>query len=184
LTRGRGDRRSTRQVAQNKTKTAEIIVNEGLPVVASQQLATELGVSRMTLHRYLKDLKLTVHDPEKVAELKLAIALRIAEEIDKLEASRTLTPEGEAYHRAWSKKVEQLKNLLIPPAPTQHQNLNFNLDANSPAATRCWQRALYELRLVPEEKHNEFWERSKPLIEELSVQPAFPQKELTDGKDH
>jgi AcrR family transcriptional regulator len=179
MTRGRGDRRSDRAVERKKEEVAEIMVEKQLPVVASQQLANALGVSRMTLHRYLKDLQLETLDPEKSAALKIELLMRIAAKMDELEGKGCLSKEEEAASRQWRNLAADFASIALPK---ESHHLHAHVNADGPAATRTWQRALYELRLVPEAKHNEFWERSKSLIEELSVQPTFPRKELTDGK--
>ena len=87
-------RRSAADSQALQRKATEIIAKDGLPVVASQQLADTLGVSRQTLHRYLSDLALDTHDPEKITQLKIEIMRRIAAKMDELDVAGTLTPGG------------------------------------------------------------------------------------------
>jgi hypothetical protein len=177
--KSRGNKSSAALIEKRRSRLLEL-KQQGKTTIEVEEILTSEGfpADRVTLWRDLKGMmvKLEANNSETYMQLKQEQDT-ILRRMEELVITEQVDPEIAREWRAIRKDIGELWGLNAPS-----KSISANINVEGPAATRTWQRALYELRLVPEAKHNEFWERSKPLIDELSVQPTFPRKELTDGK--
>ncbi len=146
------------------------------------EIAEQLEISRSTFWRDVcrltKDYSLDNREAfGQLRELQVGALMDMAKEVHEGD----ITPEAGNSIRGFLDSVSKLLGLN---APTKH--VTAKVDATTdPSEMKLWQRAVYELRNIPEDRMDEFWERVRPVITEFAqpdvvVDESYypPKKEL------
>jgi hypothetical protein len=114
-------RRSDFAVRRKKAEVVKTMEENNLPPVASQALADQVGISRVTLWRYLQDMEKSYATlaPEAILELKAKTLAAIAEQMDKVLSGETLTERA----NSWKGLVAEFCKVAFP-------QLRFNVNEN------------------------------------------------------
>ncbi|MGA8761500.1 MAG: hypothetical protein WB562_01305 [Candidatus Sulfotelmatobacter sp.] len=168
-------KRNTGKTGKNSTAAVEQQLSEIIDLANSlpsgyyksgsqKKIAAELGVTRQTVAKHLNPLvkKLRETNPEKFIEGQLK-QKEIYELMERALVEGKIPPD---VARAWQSIRDSISRLMGYDAPSKSITAHVNGDVD-PASMRLWQRAVYELRHIPEAKLASFWERVKPIITEL-----------------
>jgi hypothetical protein len=163
----------------SKTKSAVIKEKIVLGTQAGKNqgvIAGELAVSRKHVNRTLAGLRDKFKDrsPEAFSAYVHRQVELLTQAIEEVWEG-TLPSDAANSIRGLMDSIARLTGSNAP-ARTEHVNVTGDL-----GEMQTWQRAVYELRHVPEVLHAEFWQRAAPIIKELAKPPLLAKKELTDG---
>ncbi|HEY4052339.1 MAG TPA: HTH domain-containing protein [Terriglobales bacterium] len=164
MTRPRGNKTSKAEREARRSKALEVLKEN--PNASQQQVAEAVGVSRMTLYRDLKSLTLRLATANLAEhQQRVEIQEAVLELMEQALLEEKIEPEVANSWRQIRADIADLRGLNAPA-----KSLSVKVDASAdPAQMGRWQRALHELRNVPDEKLDDFWTGSRGLIAELAV---------------
>lgn len=110
---GRGNKTSV----HTRTKRAQRVIELAKTGATKQEIAADIGVSRVTLWRYLQalDVQFVESNRDAIAELKKKVAGEIAQQADNV-LSGDLDPKAAA---AWNGLISTFNKMLGLNAPTK-----------------------------------------------------------------
>lgn len=163
-TRG-GNRKSNSAIAKRRTELAERL-SKGERVGA---LAKELGVSRVTLWRDIKNLTIQFSDPSPEAFQKYRHAhLKVLQAMAQAVLEEKVSPEVAREFRGYQADIAKLMGLN---AETRSVVAHVSADVD-PAKLKGYRRFVHETRFLPESKLPLVWAFIRTIEEVPTAQSA------------
>jgi hypothetical protein len=121
-------RRGNKTSEHTRTKRAKRVIELAQAGATKQEIAADIGVSRVTLWRYLQalDVQFVESNREAIAELKKQVASEVAQQADNV-LSGHLDPKAAA---AWNGLISTFNKMLGLNAPKKTESLNVNVETD------------------------------------------------------